>query len=157
MDVLAERGLLKGNVLDFGCGRGDDARILNWEREFWRGVLAVNPVYQHSPPSRPMVDGLTGDVDAYDLHYAPDGITRRKYQTITCHYVLNVVDEHERMAILNQIRLLLKKGGTAYVTVRRDLTADYTTPKGTQQYLVFLPAHVEVESRGKFIIYRLTN
>lgn len=155
MAELAERGLLVGKVLDFGCGRGDDARHLNEEKSWWDTVCSVNPAYQYKRPARVTVDGLTGRVDAYDVHHAKDGIKRVQYDTITCHYVLNVVDEHERHSILNQIRMLLKPGAIAYIAVRRDIKADYVTGKGTQQYFVTLPAEVLVERRGSFIMYQV--
>ena len=120
-------GLLRGRVLDFGCGRGQDV-----ER------LAKNGV----------------NIQGYDPHHQPD-MPRGKFNTITCNYVLNVIDEHERLTVLVHIRSLLRKNGTAYITVRRDIEADYVTRAGTRQYLVFLPAPIETVNQGAFIMYKV--
>lgn len=58
--------------------------------------------------------------DAYDPTFAPDPPTGM-YDTILCTYVLNVVSEETEAQILGKIETLLKPGGAAYVTVRRDL------------------------------------
>ncbi len=127
MSYLHSMGLLKGRVLDYGCGFGQDARRLK--------NLGVN-------------------IHSYDPHLHPD-LARGKFNTITCNYVLNVIDEHERLTVLAHIRTLLRKNGVAYITVRRDIKADYVTKKGTHQYLVFLPAPVQTTLTGAFIMYKV--
>ena len=104
---LALQGKIVGRALDYGCGKGMDAR------EF--------------------------ETESYDPHFQPvmpDG----EFDTITCNYVLNVIEsETEREEVLQDIRNRLAPGGIAYVTVRTD-KAQLTgrTSIGTWQGLVEL-------------------
>lgn len=86
-------GLIQGRVLDFGCGLGTDVNFLQ-----------------------------SNQVDAvgYDPHYAPTYPTG-KFDTILCHYVLNVLLGEEQAHVLMAISELLKPTGRAYFTVRRDI------------------------------------
>ena len=127
MSYLCSMGLLKGRVLDYGCGLGQDV-----ERLADRGV----------------------NIHGYDPHHQPD-LTRGKFDTITCNYVLNVIDEHERLTVLAHIRTLLRKDGVAYITVRRDFKGDYVTKKGTHQYVVFLPAPIQTVLSRAFTMYKV--
>ena len=114
LQLLHDRGLLKGRTLDFGSGRGH-----------WYGMNTYDPHYQPRMPS-----GL--------------------FDTITCIYVLNVVSEQEEANITHQVISKLKKGGTAYFAVRRDIpkkgtaTQRWSTPNLENVY----------EQPGKFAIYR---
>jgi Diadenosine tetraphosphate (Ap4A) hydrolase and other HIT family hydrolases len=86
-------GHIEGRVLDYGCGHGADVDFL---RE--KGV----------------------EVEGYDPHYAPerpDGT----FDTILCHYVLNVLLQREQTDVLMDVSELLRPDGTAFYTVRRDL------------------------------------
>lgn len=90
---LLEKGLVQGRVLDFGCGKMMDLKALQQQ-------------------------GF--DVVGFDPHYLnewPEG----QFDTILCHYVLNVLLPLEQTYVLMAIAELLKPGGTAYFTVRRDL------------------------------------
>lgn len=86
-------GLIQGRVLDFGCGLGAD----------------VNFLRSHQ------IDAI-----GYDPHYAPTYPTG-KFDTILCHYVLNVLLGEEQAHVLMAISELLKPTGRAYFTVRRDI------------------------------------
>jgi ATP adenylyltransferase len=90
---LQSHGLIKGRVLDFGCGTGVDVEFLR---------------------------GKGHDVIGYDPYYAPDYPTGR-FDTILCHYVLNVLLPEEQVAVLMAVSELLEPGGKAYFTVRRDI------------------------------------
>lgn len=90
---LWQRTLIRGTVLDFGCGLGADVRFL---RE--RGV----------------------DVTGYDPHYAPD-YPQEQFDTILCTYVLNVLLPEEQAHVLMAVAERLKPTGRAYFTVRRDV------------------------------------
>lgn len=90
---LVERGLIQGKVLDFGCGTGVDVTYLRQ---------------------------LGHDVSAYDPYYAPD-YPQEKFDTILCNYVLNVLLPEEQVQVLMAVSELLKPGGKAYFTVRRDI------------------------------------
>jgi len=113
---LIESGLLsKGaEVLDYGCGRGHDSRYLNQNG------------YSCTP---------------YDPHWNPSVSLRSgSYDYITCTFVLNVVKEETERDILLDMGRLLKNGGTAYITVRRDIKVFGKTTRGFQrQVLLGLP------------------
>ncbi len=91
--IVSERGLIKGNVLDFGCGLGKD---LNYFRN--KGF----------------------EVTGYDPHYAPD-YPDESFDTILCFYVLNVLLPEEQADVLMAVSELLKPDGSAYYAVRRDI------------------------------------
>jgi len=116
---LREANLVKGRVLDYGCGKGQDAKGLR--------------------------------CDKYDPHYAPSK-PRGKYDTILCSYVLNVLDTPERAKVLADIRKLLKKGGRAYITVRRDASHFRGL---TWQHLVELDLPV-VWQTNSYCVYKMT-
>jgi ATP adenylyltransferase len=126
MRYLDEKGLLSGEVLDYGCGKGQDADALGLRK--------------------------------YDPYYFPDGTVRdRLYDTITCQYVLNVLHPGDETAVvLSAIRKLLKPGGAAYITVRRDVKTSGYTSKGTYQRDVDLQLPVVRELKGAFCIYLMT-
>ena len=90
---LLDKKLLTGDILDFGCGLGTDVELLS-KRDF----------------------RITG----YDPHYFPKYPTR-KFDTIVCFYVLNVLMQEEQANVLMNISKLLKPAGKAFFAVRRDL------------------------------------
>lgn len=92
--LLFEKGLLKGSVLDFGCGFGKDVEVLK---------------------SRVV------DIMGYDKHYFPEFPIQR-FDTIICFYVLNVLLPEEQSKVLMEISTLVKPTGKAFFAVRRDLT-----------------------------------
>lgn len=94
--MLLERKIIKGKVLDFGCGFGKDVSHL-------------------------IVKGY--DVKGYDPYYYPEYPTE-KFDTILCFYVLNVLFPEEQNKVLMQISNLLKPTGRAYFAVRRDIQRD---------------------------------
>lgn len=91
--ILLDENLIEGKVLDFGCGFGKDVKELK-EKGF--------------------------DVEGYDPHYQPTYPTK-KFDTILCHYVLNVLQNQEQAKVLFEVSRLLKFGGKAYFSVRRDI------------------------------------
>lgn len=86
-------GHIQGRVLDFGCGYGADVDFLR-EKGF--------------------------EVVGYDPHYAPEWPTGT-FDTILCHYVLNVLMRREQAEVLMDVSELLRPSGSAFYTVRRDL------------------------------------
>jgi diadenosine tetraphosphate (Ap4A) HIT family hydrolase len=93
---LLRHGLLKGRVLDFGCGFGFDTDELCRQ-------------------------GM--DVTGYDYYYRPD-YPDGKFDTIVCNYVLNVLEPYAQAEVLMNVSNLLKPNGAAYFAVRRDLTEE---------------------------------
>jgi ATP adenylyltransferase len=92
--IVKERNLLKGEILDFGCGFGKDVDIL------------LSQGFQ---------------ISGYDRHYFPE-YPKQKFDTIICFYVLNVLLPEEQSKVLMEISALLKRTGKAYFAVRRDIT-----------------------------------
>ncbi len=94
--MLYDRGLLRGKILDFGCGFGKDVDFL-----LQKGFDAQG-------------------FDPYYFPLTPSG----KFDTILCFYVLNVLFPEEQNQVLMQISSLLKPTGKAYFAVRRDIHKD---------------------------------
>ncbi len=114
--MLHGRGLLRGSVLDYGCGYGRDVEFLR-SKGF--------------------------DAEGYDPHYFPQA-PARKFDTIVCFYVLNVLLPDEQTAVLVDVARLLKPAGRAYFAVRRDITQDsfrqhYLHKRLVYQCAVILP------------------
>lgn len=113
---LKEHNLLIGEILDFGCGFGIDIQQLK-ESGF--------------------------NVVGYDNHYMPE-YPRKRFDTIICNYVLNVLEPNEQAEVLMSVSELLKPSGKAYFAVRRDLKTEgfrthYVHKLPTYQSNVILP------------------
>ena len=113
---LRDTQRLQGRILDFGCGKMKDLTSLQAEGF---DVTGFDPYYRNAWP--------TGTFD-----------------TIICHYVLNVLMALEQTFVLMCVSELLKPGGTAYFTVRRDLEREgfrdhYIHRVATYQCQVQLP------------------
>ncbi|MCC5639391.1 bifunctional class I SAM-dependent methyltransferase/HIT family protein [Nostoc sp. CHAB 5844] len=115
---LLNQNLLRGKILDFGCGFGNDVKLL----------------------------GEKGcDITGYDPYYFPR-YPHGQFDTIICFYVLNVLFSEEQANVLMEVSHLLKPGGKAYFVVRRDIKKEgfrehYVHKKPTYQCIVKLPFH----------------
>lgn len=91
--VIVERGLLTPSteLLNFGSGRGIDTALFAEHCKLAEG---------------------------YDPHFARPELLDRKWDVVFCGFVLNVLDEDERPAVIAKARELLHKGGRAYFAVR---------------------------------------
>ena len=107
--LLHARGLLRGDVLDYGCGRGRDAD------EY--GLYKYDPHYYPEivHPQKSSVPDL--------------------FETVMCNYVLNTIPElQDRMDIIIDIYSKLRWNGWAYIAVRADATSlNGWTKRGTWQ------------------------
>lgn len=113
---LLDKNLLQGKILDFGCGFGNDVKILQ-KKGF--------------------------DITGYDPYYFSE-YPNEKFDTIICFYVLNVLFPEEQANVLMEVAHLLKPGGKAYYAVRRDIKKEgfrqhYIHKKPTYQCIVKLP------------------
>jgi len=133
---LVNHDLLIGQVLDYGCGRGDDVRLLLEQK---------NICVDHFDP--------------YYFNYPLIG----KYDTIFCIYVLNVIPESDtrRQVIQNIQDLLRDENSKAYIAVRNDrkcLTG--YTKRGTFQGYVTLDAGIEKDTlhtlKNAYTMYVIT-
>jgi diadenosine tetraphosphate (Ap4A) HIT family hydrolase len=114
--LLLNQNLLQGKILDFGCGFGNDVKLLR-QKGF--------------------------DITGYDPYYFPQ-YPHNKFDTIICFYVLNVLSPEEQANVMMEVAHLLKPGGKAYYAVRRDLKKEgfrehYVHKKPTYQCIVKLP------------------
>lgn len=91
--LLLNKNMLVGDVLDYGCGFGKDVELLK--------AKSIN---------------ITG----YDKHYFPIYPTK-KFDTIICFYVLNVLLPEEQATVLMELSQLVKPTGKVFIAVRRDL------------------------------------
>lgn len=113
---LKEHGLLKAEILDFGCGFGYDTDELQKQ-------------------------GF--DIQGYDNYHRPE-YPQKRFDTIICNYVLNVLEPNEQAEVLMSVSELLKPTGKAYFAVRRDLKNEgfrthYVHKLPTYQSNVLLP------------------
>ena len=90
---LVKQGLIKGRVLDYGCGQGHDCDTYGWE-----GYDPNTIRLEYSTPPK-----------------------RQKYDTIVCTYVLNVVPPDIQVEIIKTMLRLMKVDAVAYISVRRDI------------------------------------
>jgi ATP adenylyltransferase len=98
-------------------------------------------------------DADTYGMDKYDIYWYPTQPTGQ-YDTILATYVLNVVPPEDIPYILQYIRVLLVPGGTAYLTVRRDLGGRTRKGRGTLQRDVHLNLQVFMKT-SRYCIYIL--
>ena len=126
---LLSKNLLTGSILDFGCGKGYDSYYLKS-----KGY----------------------DVTSYEPHWNPLDYSNKKYNTIICNYVLNVLNEEDEKIAISKILSALKPGGTAFISVRRDLKKEGWTSRGLQRN-VKLNFDIVYEKRRSFAIYSIQN
>ncbi len=93
---LKQHNLLKGAILDFGCGLGYDTKELQ---------------------------NLGYNIVGYDNYYQTQ-YPETKFDTIICNYVLNVLEPNEQAEVLMAVSELLQPTGKAYFAVRRDLKSE---------------------------------
>lgn len=91
--LLLNNSLLVGDVLDYGCGFGSDVKLLQG-----KGI----------------------NIEGYDKYHFPN-YPSKKFDTIICFYVLNVLLQEEQATVLMELSQLVKPEGKVYIAVRRDL------------------------------------
>ena len=122
--------MLKGRILDFGCGFGFDTDEL--KRQGY-------------------------DIVGYDYYYRPD-YPEGKFDTIICNYVLNVLEPYAQAEVMMNVTNLLHPRGTAYFAVRRDLKEEgfrlhAIHRQYTYQCNVRLP-FLSLENNGSYELYQ---
>lgn len=124
---LSEHNLLVGDCLDYGSGRGFDADYYGMDK--------------YDPYKAEWSNILLG--------------TYKRYDTIVCSYVLNVVPMEVEYEILDNIQCLLKGDGTAYISVRRDFNRFHLSAKTLQRKVVLQLESVYLK-KNRFEIYRMS-
>ena len=120
--TLDQLSLIRGSVLDYGCGRGADARYL----------------MKNDYPT-----------ESYDPYWDPKDLGDSTYDTVLCTFVLNVVEASEEKLILDDLRSRLSDGGRCFISVRRDIKIDGPTSRGYQRNVV-LDLPVVKEKKGNY-------
>jgi len=134
MRNLHNTGKLVHPYLDYGCGKGFDAIEFGMDR--------FDPHF---------TDGrvVTTNGRAWAIEQC-----QSYYETITCNYVLNVIEsEAERRRVLKEINSMLMDGGIAYITVRRDIKKEGYTSKGTYQENIVLDLPILKETKNGYCTY----
>jgi hypothetical protein len=129
---LHERGHLRGPILDYGSGMGEDA---HWLREQGYKVRAYDPV--HGPRIAP---------------------GKAIYNTILCTFVLNTLPASYEAGILADLRALLRPDGVAYIAVRDDVEGGRRGKGGSATYQrdVRLPLDEAADTPSGVRLYWLT-
>lgn len=100
--------------------------------------------------------GKGSDADAlgmekYDPHWFPEE-PKGKFQTITCNYVLNVIESpEERRSVEDRIIQLLAPGGLAFISVRDDVV------EGSETQWTVQPSdrwNLIKHTKGRFRVYQ---
>jgi hypothetical protein len=126
MKYLHKMGLLKGKMLDYGCGRGFDADTF--------GMAKYDPFWFKCDDFAPC------EFDTITSNY--------------CLNVIE--DFKEREYAVNQMLHLLNPEGNLYIAVRADKKAlNGYTSKGTWQGYIELP-YTKIRSCSAFDLYHLT-
>lgn len=124
--TLHRKKLIRGKVLDYGSGRGEDAK---WLRAQGFKVTAYDPY--HGPKKKP--------AGAYD--------------TILVTYVLNVLPAKLQTELVRSVCKLLAPGGRAYLTARTDTCPAPST--GVQTCVTAVAGGKVVASGGGFRTWEL--
>lgn len=95
--ILYEKGLLHGNVLDYGCGKGFDTEWLNQ-----KGIYTLG-------------------YDKYNDEFNDIELLYNTYDVAICNYVLNTIPDLETCSDI--IDLLDSIADKVYVSVRSDTKA----------------------------------
>jgi hypothetical protein len=97
MRRLFKLQLLKGKILDFGAGFGTDVKNLR--------LLGFDAVAY----------------DRYNKKFNNPNLLEKTYDTVTCHYVFNVIASWEEF--YKTLRVLETLGSNIYISVRTDKKA----------------------------------
>lgn len=94
-------------------------------------------------------------MESYDPYFGSQ-LPGGSFDTITCNFVLNVIERAEsRLDVLRRIQASLADGGMAYITVRNDRRAlNGITKTGSWQGLIVLRLPVRYKCAG-FVTYEL--
>lgn len=107
-------------------------------------------------------DAQNFDMEKYDPYFAktmPEG----QFDTITCNYVLNVIQDNSAVLdVLDTILAKLVPTGTAYISVRADVKQDGPTTKGYQRNIhldkITTAYNLQlIKSNTGFRMYKLTH
>ena len=123
--LLSQR-LLRGTILDYGCGKCHEINNQNFV------------------------------TDGYDPYYRPEVLIKKYDTIICNFVLNTLESIFERVAIVQRIRRLLSSNGVAYISVRNDKKKlNGITSRGTWQGYVIPPGEL-IKETPSYRIYRLT-
>jgi len=99
-------------------------------------------------------DAHTYAMERYDPFYAPDEPIG-EFDVITCTYFLDTLGPYAKWIEIKKICSLLADGGTAYLSVRRDIGSKPKTWRGCLHSDIRLPFQILYENKS-YAIYTLT-
>lgn len=102
-------------------------------------------------------DGEAFNMVKFDPYWKPNyHALTIPYNTILCTYVLNVMGQTRQDEVIGTVYKLLKLGGIAYITVRRDIKS-ITRGRGAYQYPVDLSrcGFESIRKQPSYEIYKL--
>lgn len=124
---LQDQGLLVGDMLDYGCGKGLDADYFGMDK-----------------------------YDAFDPSWCNISLdTDKRYDTIVCNFVFNILEPGEEFGVLENIQRLLKEDGIAYIIVLRTVRKMLSYKSNVQHYVVMSLESIRHMKRW-YEIYKLT-
>lgn len=91
--------------------------------------------------------------DRYDPYFFPNP-PKNKYDTIICQYGLNILPPKKRIKTINQMKNLINKNGSIFITVRRDIKTIKKGKGNTKQYPVYLNLR-SIYHNANFEIYKV--
>jgi hypothetical protein len=97
----------------------------------------------------------------YDPYYQPTWPNDMEFDTITCNYVLNVINPQEYEETICKMIDLLTFDGNLYISVRNDIKGGQQTGKGCIQYNVTIPTsthynHRQIKKTSNYRLYQIT-
>jgi hypothetical protein len=97
----------------------------------------------------------------YDPYYQPTWPNDMEFDTITCNYVLNVINPQEHEETICKMIDLLTFDGNLYISVRNDIKGGQQTGKGCIQYNVTIPTSThynfrQIKKTSSYRLYRIT-
>jgi len=119
-----EAGLIRGKILDYGCGVGTDTKKL-----LQQGYDA----YCYEPYAREprLWKHLEELHEMGRLYTTTENLPDESFDTILLNYVLNVIpDPAEREKVLRDVYRLLKPGGCAIIAVRSKREVEREAKRG---------------------------
>jgi 2-polyprenyl-3-methyl-5-hydroxy-6-metoxy-1,4-benzoquinol methylase len=141
---LENNGFLRGAILDYGCGYGEDWRWL--ARQGFSDVAGWDPNHALWANQNRLA--------------TPETISPGNWDIVLCTYVLNVLENADEVAdVMSRVQACLQPHGRAFFTVRRDGKGRGRTKAGTfQDYTVDPAKHGarSIRRTANYEIFELT-
>jgi SAM-dependent methyltransferase len=108
VDCLRRKKLLRGPLLDYGCGTG------NLLERFAEATHEIPELHGFDPSSESLAEAR-GRAPSAELHHDPATLPRGHFATAVLSGVLHHIQKHERESVLATVRAALRPGGNIVV------------------------------------------